>query len=140
MSIVDDTFTTHREFTDIRNLHNKFNIDRPEIPCFPSEEILNFRLNFIKEELKELEEALINKSLIDSIDALVDMVVVIMGTADLMGFYWPDHWDEVHRANMEKERVLSSEESKRGSSIDLKKPKGWQPPNHQYILDYWSQE
>ena len=34
----------------------------------------------------------------------------------------------VHRANMLKERAKSAADSKRGSSLDIVKPPGWQPP------------
>jgi hypothetical protein len=58
--------------------------------------------------------------------------------ASWMGFtqeQWDLLWNDVQRANLSKERVLRSEDSKRGSTYDVRKPPGWQPPRTQEIVD-----
>lgn len=112
-------------------MHKQFNIEGAVKPMMLSNDVEQFRINFMKEELQEYEDA---RTLEDKIDALVDLVVVAMGTAYLHGFDWTPHWEEVFRANMDKVRVANASESKRGSPIDLRKPDGWQGPNHTKIL------
>lgn len=51
--------------------------------------------------------------------------------AELMSFYqkrWDLLWEDVQRANMSKERALSKDQSKRGSTWDVFKPAGWIGP------------
>lgn len=60
--------------------------------------------------------------------------------ADLMGMpieMWDEMWDDVQRANMAKERVLKAEDSKRGSTWDVRKPPGWVGPRTEEILQKW---
>jgi hypothetical protein len=47
---------------------------------------------------------------------------------------WNEMWDDVQRANMQKERVLKAEDSKRGSTWDVRKPPGWVGPRTDEIL------
>lgn len=51
---------------------------------------------------------------------------------------WDEFWDDVQRANMSKERVLRAEDSKRGSTYDVRKPTGWIPPDSEGLLAKWS--
>ena len=95
---------------------------------------LEYRIKFLKEELAELETAYNNSDLAEVIDALIDLCYVSIGTGILMGVNWDKHWAEVQRANMEKIRVTSSTDSKRGHSFDVKKPTFWVPPQHTSIL------
>jgi len=129
-------------FNDIIYFYEKFGLTRPDVPVLLDEKTMDFRIKFLEEELNELKEAYKNKDLPEVSDALVDLVVVAMGTAYLSGIPWNWCWDEVMRANMQKERVSSAAESKRGSSLDLKKPKGWRPPKiKDCLLDCgWIQE
>jgi len=64
----------------------------------------------------------------DAFDALIDLVYFALGTAYMHGFPFKTGWDRVHAANMKKRRALSSSESKRGTTYDVVKPLGWQPP------------
>jgi predicted HAD superfamily Cof-like phosphohydrolase len=57
--------------------------------------------------------------------------------AALMGFSkprWDLLWNDVHRANMTKERALRAEQSKRGSTYDIIKPAGWVPPQSEELV------
>lgn len=63
------------------------------------------------------------------LDALVDLSYVLHGTALFHGFNRFDQaFDTVHAANMAKERATRPEQSKRGTTFDVVKPKGWTPP------------
>ncbi len=147
-------------FQDVQDFHDKFGLERPKIATVPPEDVLDFRLRFMQEELDEFKlsmfrfytqmnvsdavqgtngPALTKDALIHMGDALIDLVYVAMGTADLMGIPWEPMWDEVQRANMSKQRAQSAEQSKqstgRGHAFDVIKPPGWTPPNHAPIID-----
>lgn len=58
--------------------------------------------------------------------------------AEAMSFYqkrWDILWADVQRANMQKERVLKAEDSKRGSTWDVRKPEGWIPPRSEELVE-----
>lgn len=61
-------------------------------------------------------------------DCLIDLVYVALGTAYVHRFPFTEGWKRVHAANMAKERATSTEQSKRGSQLDVIKPPGWIPP------------
>jgi predicted HAD superfamily Cof-like phosphohydrolase len=63
------------------------------------------------------------------LDALVDVVYCCIAYAALSGYDFDEAWRRVHEANMQKRLAKHSSESKRGSSLDIVKPEGWQPPN-----------
>jgi len=121
-------------FHDISEFHMKFRLDKHKKPDLGTSEYQEFRLNFIKEEVDELEEALKsnNKALV--FDALIDIAYVTLGTAYVMGFPWRHGWNEVHDTNMKKIRVDNGKQSKRGSTYDVIKPKDWEPPRLKELL------
>ena len=116
-------------FNDIVIFYEKFGLTRPDVPQFLDQETMDFRINFLIEELEEIKLGYKNKDIAEVADGLIDLTVVAMGTAYLMGLPWNWMWDEVLRANLAKERVTHAGESKRGSSLDLKKPECWRPPD-----------
>lgn len=118
-------------FMDVQSFHDRFLIPRPPGPTLLLPDVTSFRVKFMQEELDEYDAA---GTLPDKIDALVDLVYVALGTADLHGIKWQPHWADVQRANMTKERVPSAADSKRGHSLDVRKPKGWKGPDHEKIL------
>ena len=115
----------------IVEFHEKYGLEYPNHVCELDRETFQFRLNFMLEELTEYVGASKPE---DTIDALVDLVYVAMGTAYLHGFNWSEHWNEVHQANMRKQRASDASESKRGSQLDVVKPEGWVGPNHSKYL------
>ena len=93
--------------------------------------------------------AMAHKDLEGALDGLIDLIYVAFGTADLMGFNHqcplvpPDNgqwsvWQEaslrVQQANMQKSRVETGAESKRGTIFDVRKPEGWVAPAYDDIL------
>jgi predicted HAD superfamily Cof-like phosphohydrolase len=97
-------------------------------------ETFEFRVKFIEEELTEYREAYEKGDLEGCFDALVDLKYVVDGTADMHGFPMDEGTREVQNANMAKRRAASAGESKRGSSLDVVKPDGWQPPQMDEVL------
>lgn len=67
--------------------------------------------------------------LIETIDGMCDLLVVTYGTAEEMYVDLEPHFNEVHRANMDK---LGGPKREDGKQL---KPEGWVAPDHQRILD-----
>lgn len=122
---------------DVRQFHQKFNMPKRVWGEVFKKDVVLFRLSFLLEELQELSSALNNDDFEQATDALVDLVYVALGTADILSLPFPAAWEEVHKANMQKVAVASSKESKRGSQLDIGKPAGWEPPD---ILQFLSLE
>lgn len=93
--------------------------------------VASLRKKLILEEAQELIDAIDRGELHEQLDALVDLLYVVLGTSNLMGFN--DVIDEafrrVHLANMEKIPAPSRLESKRDSGWDIVKPPGWKKPD-----------
>lgn len=128
---LDKTFGPLTMWDHIVIMHEHYGLRAPSTPRQLDQETHDYRVKFLHEELQEYIEA---ETLEDKIDALVDLVVVAMGTAHMHGFDWSSHWNEVHRANMQKERCTDASQSKRGSALDLIKPEGWVGPSHSQFL------
>ena len=122
-------------FKNLKKLHDHYGFFRSTKPKPLVYNHMQFRLKFLQEELDETIAATKRNDLPEVIDGLIDLMYVAAGTLDLMGVDSQRHWDEVHRANMEKRVVQNPNTSKRGFSIDLEKPEGWVPPNHNKILE-----
>lgn len=125
-------------YSDVLDFHTKFEVPLASYPQLLEGEVLKFRLDFLQEELDELRKAHEEANLEDAIDAICDMLVVLLGTAQFMGIsenMFQEHWEEVHRANMSKERCTDASQSKRGTSLDIRKPEGWEAPNHGPIIE-----
>jgi len=126
----------------VGDFHEKFGLEngthRGYFPRpWPPEALIQFRLGFLHEELKELERAYEAQDITGVFDALIDLVYVALGTAQVHGLPWEAGFAEVQRANMTKERAVRAEQSARGSTFDVVKPMGWQPPDLVRVLrDY----
>lgn len=66
-------------------------------------EFLKFRYNFLKEELEEGISAIDERNADEIVDSLVDLVVVAVGTLDLLQVDFKKAWYSVLEANMNKE-------------------------------------
>ena len=64
---------------------------------------LEFRVDFLKEELDETEAALIQMNSEEIVDGLIDLCVVAIGTLDAFGVDPYKAWDEILKANLSKE-------------------------------------
>ena len=112
----------------LRDFLEKFGLDYKGIPRELPRDISTFRIALITEELAEYIEAINNNNLEKQLDALVDMVYVIIGTSCLQGFNFDEAFSRVHFANMKKKRSVGTVLDGRGSVYDVVKPEGWTPP------------
>lgn len=123
------------DYSDVGTFHNKFDLDNTTFkavgPRDLPQDVIDFRIKFLYEELSEFIEATVTHNEAKMADALIDLVYVAMGTAHLKGFPWPELWNEVQRANMEKERAYGSQDrrSLRHHDFDVVKPHGWKAPD-----------
>lgn len=100
-----------------------------DLPTLTRERLL-WRLAFISEEWAETQDAIIHNDAENTVDGLIDMLVVILGTLYEAEVDLNQAWTVVHEANMEKER--GSQVSRPGSAgADLVKPEGWIKPSHE---------
>ena len=121
---------------DIHEMHNHYGIhesmkklDKQQLRSF-----LNFRIRFLQEELDELKEAtkpMIPMDAEETVDALIDLCVVAIGTLDLFEVDAEKAWKEVYNANRNKEIGIKPERPNPFGLPDLIKPDDWEPPCHQ---------
>jgi hypothetical protein len=91
---------------------------------------LDFRINFIREELEETEAAMVNMDSEEIVDGLIDLCVVAIGTLDAFGVDANKAWDEILKANMAKSKGIKPERPNPLGLPDLVKPADWEAPNH----------
>ena len=88
----------------------------------------NLYLSLLSEECKELGEALAKQDRVETLDALLDVIVTAVGAIHSMGARGEQAWSAVVASNMAKidpdtGKVKTREDGK------IMKPEGWQPPN-----------
>ena len=120
---------------DMRDMASKYNIqdavnnlDNKQLKAF-----LQFRINFLQEELDEMKSAATPGEPIDSeevVDALIDLCVVAIGTLDLFDVNAYEAWNEVLEANMIKKVGVKETRPNPLGLPDLIKPKDWKTPSH----------
>lgn len=96
---------------------------------------LTFANAALQEEIKEFNNAVNVGDVLDAADALIDLIYFALGRLVEMGVPAVAVMDEVHRANMGKQR---GELSKRPGSLgyDAVKPAGWRAPDHTLLLGF----
>jgi predicted HAD superfamily Cof-like phosphohydrolase len=85
-------------------------------------------LGLIKEEYKELQVAIENNDQVETLDALIDILVVTIGTIHSMGSDAEGAWKEVMQTNFAKIDKDTGKVRKREDGKVLK-PVGWTPPD-----------
>ena len=118
---------------DIHDMQTKYktrewveNADKEKLKRF-----LEFRIDFIREELDETETALIGMDSEEIVDGLIDLCVVAIGTLDAFGVDPYKAWDEVLKANMAKEVGVKPSRPNPLGVPDLIKPDNWEAPSHE---------
>ncbi len=85
-------------------------------------------LKLINEEVTELSEAVSNTDKVETLDALIDIIVVTIGAIHSMGADAEGAWKEVMATNFAKIDRETGKVRKREDGKVLK-PLGWTPPN-----------
>lgn len=84
-------------------------------------------LELIKEETTELTEAINNNDVVETLDALIDILVVTIGAIHSGGFDAEGAWKEVMNTNFAKVEHETGKVRKREDGKVLK-PLGWKAP------------
>ena len=116
---------------DIAEMHQKYGVhewikNNPE----KLEQLLHFRVAFLKEEFDETFKATGEKDAEEIVDGLIDLCVVAIGTLDVMGIDADEAWYNVHKANMAKEVGVKESRPNPLGLPDLIKPEDWKAPDH----------
>lgn len=117
---------------DIRMMHDYYGVREAVAKLSPEHALafLNFRFKFLQEEIDEGLEAIDERNSEEVVDALIDLVVVAVGTLDVLGVDFAQAWREVLRANMNKEVGVKESRPNALGLPDLIKLPGWVPPDH----------
>ena len=136
---VNDDFTVQGDWVqDIAEMHTKFGVN-PVIRTLDKEKLtafLQFRIDFLQEELNEMKAALTpdyskpESRADDTVDALIDLCVVAIGTLDAFEVDAYEAWARVHDANMAKNPGIKASRPNPLGLPDLIKPEGWISPQH----------
>lgn len=136
---VNEDFTIQGDWVkDIAEMHTKFGVN-PVIRTLDKEKLtafLKFRIDFLQEELNEMKAALEPdyakpaSRADDTVDALIDLCVVAIGTLDAFEVDAYEAWARVHDANMAKNPGIKASRPNPLGLPDLIKPEGWVSPQH----------
>ena len=99
---------------------------------FPNEKIVTLRVDLIKEELAELNEAIRNRNLVEVADALTDILYVTYGAGHAFGIDLDKCFAEVQRSNMSKLDDNGKPIFKENGKV-LKGPNYFKPNLKQYL-------
>lgn len=126
---------------DMQAMHQKYGVN-PVVRNFDSDKLmafLKFRIDFLQEELDEMRKAVVdfqagkisgNKAADDTVDALIDLCVVAIGTLNAYDVNEYTAWNRVYEANMAKEVGIKESRPNPLGLPDLIKPEGWTAPTH----------
>ena len=88
----------------VADFHKTFQHPILSSPTIPDEKRCKLRIELISEELKELEQAIVDKDMVEIADALCDIQYVLSGAVLEFGLgeKFKSLFDEVQRSNMSK--------------------------------------
>lgn len=132
------------DFEKVKDFNIVFGVpvsETPQLDLFTSnQKLVKLRLDLIREELKELEEAVKNHDIIETVDALADLIYVVHGMGCSLGLNLDKAFDIVHKSNMSK--VCKNEEEAQETVEHYKKnfaTLGYDSPAYRKSSDgnYW---
>ena len=89
-------------FESVRKFMEIFGQEIKEKASFPDKKITSLRYELIKEELKELQEAMEKRDIKEVADALTDILYVTYGAGHAFGINLDRCFEEVQNSNMSK--------------------------------------
>lgn len=122
---------------DINDMHAKFGVHEwvakkvTEGDIASLRKFMQFRIDFLKEELDETSKAFNTNDAEEIVDGLIDLCVVAIGTLDAFGVDAHMAWNAVHTANMTKEPGVKPSRPNPLGLPDLIKPTEWVAPSHE---------
>ena len=139
-TITDLGFTVEGDWVkDIAEMHTKFGVN-PVIRKLDKDHLrtfLKFRIDFLMEELTELSDEFDNnlnhtaaERADNTVDALIDLCVVAIGTLNAFDVDSYEAWARVREANMAKSSGVNASRPNPLGLPDMIKPAGWTAPTH----------
>jgi predicted HAD superfamily Cof-like phosphohydrolase len=89
-------------FQQVSDFNSQFGIKQLERPSLNDESFIDSRMALIREEMHELEDAVKNKDLVETVDALTDILYVVLGMGYSLNVNLDKAFDIVHASNMSK--------------------------------------
>lgn len=119
-------------FRDVYDMHEHYRVHEAvdRLSDDHKKKLLDFRRDFLMEEMRELDAAIASSDPEGVVDSLIDLIVVAAGTLDIFGVDGSLAWDEVHFANMSKRVGIKPNRPNPLGLPDLVKPEGWVAPDH----------
>ena len=119
-------------FNDMKSMHHQYGVHEAVANLTPKQltTFMQFRLDFLKEELDETNAAFTDRDPEEIVDGLIDLIVIAAGTLDLFGVNGQAAWDEVLRCNKAKEVGIKPSRPNPLGLPDLIKPSDWKGPQH----------
>ncbi len=107
----------------VAEFHRTFNAPILDTPQIPSKERCELRVSLLQEELKELQQAIADKDIVEIADALCDLQYVLSGAVLEFGLgeKFVELFNEVQRSNMSK---ACSTQQQADETIEFYKEKG----------------
>jgi len=125
-------------FKDMQDMHIKYGVNKwvqaekqSDVEVKRFNDYMDFRLDMMQEELDETRNAFVNKDPEEMVDGIIDLCVFAIGTLEVFGVDANKAWDEVYKANMNKEVGIKEGRPNPLGLPDLMKPKGWKGPSHE---------
>ena len=89
-------------FESVKKFMQTFGQEIKTKASFPNDKITKLRIDLIREELSELEEAIEKKDIKEAADALTDILYVTYGAGHAFGINLDKCFEEVQNSNMSK--------------------------------------
>jgi predicted HAD superfamily Cof-like phosphohydrolase len=118
--------------TDMHMMHQYYGVNDAVENLSPSSlaSFIKFRYDFLQEEVNEGKAAITERNSEEIVDSLIDIIVVAVGTLDLLQVDFQKAWFEVLKANMAKHVGVKESRPNPLSLPDLIKPEDWTAPDH----------
>jgi predicted HAD superfamily Cof-like phosphohydrolase len=93
----------------------------------------NLYVSLIDEEARELYDAITAHDQVETVDALIDILVVTIGALHSLGADAEGAWKEVMATNFAK--IEANGKVRKREDGKVLKPQGWEPPNLKPFLN-----
>ena len=125
-------------FKDMQDMHKKYGVNKwmqaevqSDVDWRKINKFMEFRIAMMQEELDETKKAYQDKNEEEMVDGIIDLCVFAIGTLEVFGVDANKAWDEVYKANMNKEVGIKESRPNPLGLPDLVKPKDWKGPSHE---------
>lgn len=113
----------------VEEFHRTFDLGVGTRPGIPDVQAKARRFALISEELDELHDAMWNNNIVETADALGDLLYVVLGSAVEFGIDMEPVFEEIHRSNMTK---VGGHKNEYGKFV---KPDTYEPANLGPIIE-----